>query len=273
MLKKDTPKVEKSLTGWSNLAGSESTTLHVDPANIITMGWGVVPDGGVKLNGKLVSPKDFAAHKLTSKSNLDKVDTSGAYKRVNGVTYKRSDYTSDKYFSQAIYSGFYTSAESKVKNFDKLTDAGKEVVVDFGYNGGELFFKFNDTATLVSELLKPEAERNLKELTKFTQNFSMQGVGNTIGVLRRRAVMANKILGSKDQIAYIEQTKLANKNTIFSMKRADGTEVNKWLKLEKHTVDSPAGLPIVNMEGERMSKYIAPKTASVDLTDWAGAIT
>jgi hypothetical protein len=57
------------------------------------------------------------------------------------------------------------------------------------------------------------------------------------------------------------------------MKRADGTEVNKWLKLEKHTVDSPAGLPIVNMEGERMSKYIAPKTASVDLTDWAGAIT
>jgi len=271
ILSGDTVGIE--LTGWSNLAGSESTTLHVDPANIITMGWGVVPDGGVKVNGKLVKPKDFAAHKLTSESNLDKVDTSGAYKRVNGVTYKRSDYTSDEYFSKAIYSGFYASAKSKVKNFDKLTDAGKEVVVDFGYNGGELFFKFNDTATLVTELIKPEAERNLKELTKFTQNFSMQGVGNTIGVLRRRAVMANKILGSKDQIAYIEQTKLANKNTIFSMKRADGTEVNKWLKLEKHTVDSPAGMPIVNIEGERMSKYIAPKSASVDLTNWAEAIT
>lgn len=271
ILSGDTVGIE--LTGWSNLAGSESTTLHVDPANIITMGWGVVPDGGVKVNGKLVKPKDFAAHKLTSESNLDKVDTSGAYKRVNGVTYKRSDYTSDEYFSKAIYSGFYASAKSKVKNFDKLTDAGKEVVVDFGYNGGELFFNFNDTATLVTELIKPEAERNLKELTKFTQNFSMQGVGNTIGVLRRRAVMANKILGSKDQIAYIEQTKLANKNTIFSMKRADGTEVNKWLKLEKHTVDSPAGMPIVNIEGERMSKYIAPKSASVDLTNWAEAIT
>jgi len=271
ILSGDTVGIE--LTGWSNLAGSESTTLHVDPANIITMGWGVVPDGGVKVNGKLVKPKDFAAHKLTSESNLDKVDTSGAYKRVNGVTYKRSDYTSDEYFSKAIYSGFYASAKSKVKNFDKLTDAGKEVVVDFGYNGGELFFKFNDTATLVTELIKPEAERNLKELTKFTQNFSMQGVGNTIGVLRRRAVMANKILGSKDQIAYIEQTKLANKNTIFSMKRADGTEVNKWLKLEKHTVDSPAGMPIVNIEGERMSKYIAPKSASVDLTNWSETIT
>jgi len=271
ILSGDTVGIE--LTGWSNLAGSESTTLHVDPANIITMGWGVVPDGGVKVNGKLVKPKDFAAHKLTSESNLDKVDTSGAYKRVNGVTYKRSDYTSDEYFSKAIYSGFYASAKSKVKNFDKLTDAGKEVVVDFGYNGGELFFNFNDTATLVTELIKPEAERNLKELTKFTQNFSMQGVGNTIGVLRRRAVMANKILGSKDQIAYIEQTKLANKNTIFSMKRADGTEVNKWLKLEKHTVDSPAGMPIVNIEGERMSKYIAPKSASVDLTNWSETIT
>ena len=188
-LSKDaTPEVEESLTGWSNLAGSESTTLHVDEAKIITMGWGVVPDGGVKVNGELVSPKDFATHKLTSESTLDKVDTSGAYKTVNGVTYKRKDYDSDEGFSKAIYSGFY------------------------------------------------------------------------------------KVLGSADQIAYIEQTKLANNNTIFSMKRADGTEVNKWIKLEKYTPDGPVGLPVLTIEGQRMGKYIAPKQAALDLTDWAGAI-
>tara|TARA_R110000822_G_scaffold222011_1_gene355511 strand:- start:43 stop:1356 length:1314 start_codon:yes stop_codon:yes gene_type:complete len=272
-LSKDaTPEVEESLTGWSNLAGSESTTLHVDEAKIITMGWGVVPDGGVKVNGELVSPKDSATHKLTSESTLDKVDTSGAYKTVNGVTYKRKDYDSDEGFSKAIYSGFYMSAKSKVKDFDKLTATGKEVIVDFGYNGGEGFFNFNDTATLVTELLKPEADRDIEELTKFTQNFSTQGVGNTAGVLRRRAVMANKVLGSADQIAYIEQTKLANNNTIFSMKRADGTEVNKWIKLEKYTPDGPVGLPVLTIEGQRMGKYIAPKQAALDLTDWAGAI-
>lgn len=258
-----------TLTGWSNLAGLESVELHVDHSGVVTMGRGVVADGGVTLNGVDINVKE--GHGLTSTSDLAKVDTSKAYKTVNGTKYKREDYTSDELFSKAIYSAFYASAKDKVSGFDNLDDLGKEVVIDIGYNMGEGAFNYDDVATLVTELQKDKDKQTIDNLTQFTQNFSSENVGNTRGLLRRRAVGANKVLSSEDQIAYIEQTKEANGKTTFYMKREDGTTVRSWLK--NTAVDAPAGEPIITIDGRSRATYGKPKHAYVDLTDWANAIT
>tara|TARA_R110002110_G_scaffold325281_1_gene537272 strand:- start:6 stop:716 length:711 start_codon:yes stop_codon:yes gene_type:complete len=236
------------------------------------MGRGVVPDGGVFVNGVEVDPRDSEAHmRLNSKDSLAEVDTSNAYKKVGDTTYNRSNYTSDEEFSKAIYKAFYKSAASSVKNFDKLDAVEKEVVIDFGYNGGTESFKFNDIALLVTELQKPVEDRKVANLVKFTQNIMSDGK-NMRGLLRRRALGANKILSAKDQIAYIEQGE-ADKNgkVLLSMKRSDGTTVQSWSKANTTSIN--VGESILTIDGQRMSKYIAPKTASVDLTNWSEAIT
>jgi len=261
--------VNPKLIGWSNLSGLESDALHVDPIGIVTMGYGVVPDGGVTLDGKDINVKKD--HGLTSTSVLDKVDTSKAYKTVNGVKYKREDYTSDMLFSKAIYTGFYDAARASVDNFATLTDEQKEVVIDLGYNAGEGAFTWNDTDTLANELVKDVDERTLTNLTQFTQNFAADGM-NGGGLLRRRALSANKVLGEDDQIAYIEQGNDVNGTTKFMLKRSDGTTVRAWDK-ESTTVNAyPAGSPILTIDGERRPSY-EPTQAKVDLTNWAEAIT
>ena len=114
-------------------------------------------------------------------------------------------------------------------------------------------------------------DRKVANLVKFTQNIMSDGK-NMRGLLRRRALGANKILSAKDQIAYIEQGE-ADKNgkVLLSMKRSDGTTVQSWSKANTTSIN--VGESILTIDGQRMSKYIAPKTASVDSTDWAGAIT
>ena len=245
--------IDVRLTGWDNLAGLESDTLHVDHTGVITMGWGVVPDGGVTLDGKDINVKKD--HGLTSTSTLSGVDTSKAYKKVNGVTYKREDYTTDLAFSQAVYTGFYESAKANVDNFDDLTDEHKEVIIDLGYNAGETAFtKWNDTDTLAKELVKDVGDRTITNLTQFTDNFAA-GKKFGGGVLRRRALSANKVLGADDQIAYIEQGKAINGIVKFSLKRSDGTTVRAWDRAKAKVNDYPKGKPILTIDGERKATY------------------
>tara|TARA_R110000868_G_scaffold61189_11_gene186075 strand:+ start:2773 stop:5160 length:2388 start_codon:yes stop_codon:yes gene_type:complete len=261
--------VNPKLVGWSNLAGLESDTLHVDPIGIVTMGYGVVPDGGVTLDGKDINVKKD--HGLTSTSDLSGLDTSKAYKTVNGVKYKRADYTSDALFSKAIYTGFYSSAKANVDNFAILTDEQKEVIIDLGYNAGEgAFTVWNDTDTLANELVKDVDERTITNLTQFTDNFAASGKFGG-GVLRRRALSANKVLGEDDQIAYIEQGDDISGTTKFTLKRSDGTTVREWDRETSKVNAYPAGKPILTIDGERKASY-APRQAKVDLTDWARAI-
>ena len=261
--------IDVRLTGWDNLAGLESDTLHVDHTGVITMGWGVVPDGGVTLDGKDINVKKD--HGLTSTSTLSGVDTSKAYKKVNGVTYKREDYTTDLAFSQAVYTGFYESAKANVDNFDDLTDEHKEVIIDLGYNAGETAFtKWNDTDTLAKELVKDVEDRTITNLTQFTDNFAAGGMFGG-GVLRRRALSANKVLGEDDQIAYIEQGDDISGTTKFTLKRSDGTTVREWDRETSKVNAYPAGKPILTIDGERKASY-APRQAKVDLTDWANII-
>jgi len=263
------PEVDATLTGWSNLAGLESSSLHVDPIGIVTMGYGVVPDGGVTLNGAAINVK--TGHGLTSTSVLDKVDTSKAYKTVNGVKYKREDYTSDELFSKAVYSGFYASAKASVTGFAELDDEHVEVIIDIGYNAGEGAFKWNDVDTLSSELQKDVDKRTAANLSKFTGNFAADGKFGG-GVLRRRAIGANKVLGATDQIAYIEQGNDVAGTTTFYLKRSDKTTVRSW-EVDTPKVNAyPTGQPILTIDGERKASFTAPIIATVDLTDWDNAI-
>jgi len=250
--KVEVAKVDKTLTGWSNLAGLESSSLHVDNIGIITMGYGVVADGGVTLNGKAIDVK--SGHGLTSTSALGTVDTSKAYKTVNGVKYKREDYTSDELFSKAVYSGFYASAKKSVTGFAKLDDAHVEVIIDMGYHAGEGAFKWNDVDTLSSELQKDASKRKVSKLTEFTKNFAADGKFGG-GVLRRRAVMANKVLAAADKVAYIEQGDAVGGKTTFYLKRSDKTTIRSWEKTTSSVTDYPTGKPILTIGGERKAAY------------------
>ena len=260
--------LRQNLTGWENLAGTESADLHVDPIGIVTMGRGVVPDGGVTLNGRAIDVRKD--HGLTTSSDLSNVDTSKAWKTVNGTRYERDAYLSDETFSKAIYSAFYESAAATVDNFDDLANEHKEVIVDLGYNAGEGAFTWNDVDTLSTELSKEEGVRTLANLTQFTQNFAADGM-NGGGLLRRRALSANKVLGDDDQIAYIEQGNDVSGTTKFMLKRSDGSTVREWDKASSTVNAYPDGNPILTIDGERRPSY-EPTQASVDLTDWAGAI-
>ena len=244
--------VDVTLTGWSNLAGLESADNHVDSIGIFTMPYGVVADGGITLSGKKMDVKKD--HNLTKDSTFENVDTSKAYKKVDGTTYKRQDYTSDELFSKAIYSGFYGAAKKSVSGFDKLTDEQVEIIVDIGYNAGPKAYKWNDIDTLSTELQKKEADRTITNLTEFTKNFAASSKFGA-GLLRRRSVMANKVLGDTDQIAYIEQGNDVEGTTTFSMKRSDGTTVRSWDKSTTSVNAYPTGKPVITIDGERKASY------------------
>ena len=155
----------------------------------------------------------------------------------------------------AGYTGFYESAKANVDNFDDLTDEHKEVIIDLGYNAGETAFtKWNDTDTLAKELVKDVGDRTITNLTQFTDNFAA-GKKFGGGVLRRRALSANKVLGADDQIAYIEQGKAINGIVKFSLKRSDGTTVRAWDRAKAKVNDYPKGKPILTIDGERKATY------------------
>jgi hypothetical protein len=92
-----------------------------------------------------------------------KLDTSGAYKTVNGTKIKRSDYTSDVDFSKAVLTGFETVLKAGAgDDWSKIPATAKAALVKVGWNLGEGWFSGASAKDVYKELVKTTpSESNL----------------------------------------------------------------------------------------------------------------
>ncbi len=233
----DTTSMDNTVydSALDSFATTETTDAHVDGRNYFTMPYGVVPDGGVTLNGK---PTSATAGTIT-KGNLSKVDYSKATKRVGNTTLNRADYTTDKEFAGAVLKEFEKVAKDKLESdsgkttaftgsYDDLPVEAKQAVLDLAWNYQQSS-AWNDTALMANEMLKRPAERSTHNLIKFTQNMSSNDT-NQIGLLRRRAIAYNMVAKEGDEVAYIKQGDPVSGKTTYDLLREDGTTIKSWKK-------------------------------------------
>jgi hypothetical protein len=150
--------VESIYTAFT-AGGEEGKTAHVglDKTNI-TLPAGIVADG-LKYNGV-----PFVQGKAEVVGfDKTKLDTSGAYKTVNGTKIKRSDYTSDVDFSKAVLTGFETVLKAGAgDDWSKIPATAKAALVKVGWNLGEGWFSGASAKDVYKELVKTTpSESNL----------------------------------------------------------------------------------------------------------------
>jgi hypothetical protein len=150
--------VESIYTAFT-AGGEEGKTAHVglDKTNI-TLPAGIVADG-LKYNGVT-----FVQGKAEVVGfDKTKLDTSGAYKTVNGTKIKRSDYTSDVDFSKAVLTGFETVLKAGAgDDWSKIPATAKAALVKVGWNLGEGWFSGASAKDVYKELVKTTpSESNL----------------------------------------------------------------------------------------------------------------
>ena len=150
--------VESIYTAFT-AGGEEGKTAHVglDKTNI-TLPAGIVADG-LKYNG--VSFVQGKAEVVGF--DKTKLDTSGAYKTVNGTKIKRSDYTSDVDFSKAVLTGFENVLKAGAgDDWSKIPATAKAALVKVGWNLGEGWFSGASAKDVYKELVKTTpSESNL----------------------------------------------------------------------------------------------------------------
>ena len=211
--------------------GQEGAEAHIgqDEQNI-TLPAGIVADG-LKYDGKPVTQ----GSNTIKKADFDKtkLDTSGAYKKVNGVKIKRSDYTSDVDFSKAVLEGFEDVAKTKAgTDWDSMPAAAKKAMLKVGWNKGEGWLKGSTAGAAYKELAKTNPSATAlypKILTGSTLAPKKDGTvqGASIGIAKARADAMNTL---KDVLGVNEITKVvadnSGTNTAFKYYDSAGTLVH-----------------------------------------------
>ena len=211
--------------------GQEGVEAHIgqDEQNI-TLPAGIVADG-LKYDGKPVTQ----GSNTIKKAGFDKtkLDTSGAYKKVNGVKIKRSDYTSDVDFSKAVLEGFEDVAKTKAgTDWDSMPAAAKKAMLKVGWNKGEGWLKGSTAGAAYKELAKTNPSATAlypKILTGSTLAPKKDGTvqGASIGIAKARADAMNTL---KDVLGVNEITKVvadnSGTNTAFKYYDSAGTLVH-----------------------------------------------
>ena len=211
--------------------GQEGAEAHIgqDEQNI-TLPAGIVADG-LKYDGKPVTQ----GSNTIKKAGFDKtkLDTSGAYKKVNGVKIKRSDYTSDVDFSKAVLEGFEDVAKTKAgTDWDSMPAAAKKAMLKVGWNKGEGWLKGSTAGAAYKELAKTNPSATAlypKILTGSTLAPKKDGTvqGASIGIAKARADAMNTL---KDVLGVNEITKVvadnSGTNTAFKYYDSAGTLVH-----------------------------------------------
>jgi len=209
----------------------EGTEAHIgqDKQNI-TLPAGIVADG-LKYDGKTVNQGSNTIK--ASAFDITKLDTSGAYKEVNGVKIKRSDYASDVEFSKAVLKGFEDVAKDKAgTDWDSMSDAAKKSMLKVGWNKGTGWLKGATAGSAYKELAKDSPSATTlypKILTGSTLAPKKDGTvqGASIGIAKARADAMNAL---KDVLGVNEITKVvadnSGTNTAFKYYDSAGTLVH-----------------------------------------------
>jgi len=228
------PKAEGSELTDSNMdywAQAEGTTTHFDaPTNgILTMPYGVVPDGGITFTKDGKTQNINARNSGLTASDLPNIDTSKATKKIYSAsgslvtTIKRADYTTDEEFAGAVFDAYETEAKKNVAGYDNLTDGQKKFMVDMVWNAGQRASLWNDPKNAINELKKDNPNYNI--VYKVMRNLNSGGVANR-GVLKRRAMSLNlMITDDSKKIEKIKTYKLPNGKTRFSAITKSGLEI------------------------------------------------
>ena len=170
--------------------GQEGTEAHVglDEKNI-TLPAGIVAEG---LKYKGVAFKQGDAKVVGFDKDL--LDSSGAYKKVSGVTIKRSDYSSDVDFSKAVLEQFESVVKDQAgTDWDALSDGAKKGIVKLAWNNGveggasgKGWAGYNTSKALYKTLAT--ATPDPLTVKKGMLNYStVSGSGASIGVAKNRA--------------------------------------------------------------------------------------
>ena len=209
----------------------EGTEAHIgqDKQNI-TLPAGIVADG-LKYDGKSVTQ---GANTIKAADfDKTKLDTSGAYKEVDGVKIKRSDYTSDVEFSKAVLEGFEDVAKTKAgTDWDSMPSVAKKAMLKVGWNKGPGWLKGSTAGAAYKELAKDNPSASAlypKILTGSTLAPKKDGTiqGASIGIAKARADAMNAL---KDVLKVNEITKVvadnSGTNTAFKYYDSAGTLVH-----------------------------------------------
>lgn len=200
------------------LADSEGVNLHLDSANILTMPYGIVPTSGATLNGKEVN----ARNNTLVTTDLASIDTSNVIKEINGKTFKRADYKTDKEFAKAVVEEYGRAAGKKYSNYDELSDGQQGFIIDMAWNAGVGSANWNDTKTAVAEMSKEKPDYT--KVYPVMGNFKSDGKWLR-GLMKRRAMAINLMLPETKRIKSIHSQKNADGSVKFYAKDAGGTIV------------------------------------------------
>jgi len=190
------PLVNKIFTSFTG--GKEGSLSHQAGDFNITMIGGTVPEGLMyKVSDTEIIEVKQGKWKDIDNFDPKKLDTSKAFKKVDGITIRRSSFKTDEDFSNFVLESFTLKAKKKIEeagvNWASMDDTIKETVVNLGWNIGEGFF--NNKESFYKELVKEKPnQKNLHEAllttTTFTNDRYKTGVetsGASVGLANRRA--------------------------------------------------------------------------------------
>jgi GH24 family phage-related lysozyme (muramidase) len=240
----------------SILKQREGTKPHIGSDwDNVTLALGIVPDKGLKMDGKVV-PSDRKQRGAWLKKNgyVDNnnkptqdfmtadIDTSGAVK--NGI--KRSTFNSDEEWSKAVINNFEKAPRESFEGFDDLPQNEQKALIDTAWNMGKGAYTYNEgkgysgIESLLNEAAKPRENRDRSNILEIAKH-NTEGGKAMRGLVRRRVLTANEFISdSSEKITKIRQTSTANK-TYYTLIDANGAAVKTITANKKHK-GSPDGL-------------------------------
>ena len=184
-------------TGKGVASAREGKIPHEAKDNNITLMGGVVPNG-LTYNGKPVTQGSWKDLGSNFKPNL--VNTTGAWKTVNGVKIKRSSFKTDEQFTKYVLESFSYVAAQKMDEaglkWDNpaVTTEIKKTILSAGWNMGEGWFSNEDTKNAYAEFTK-ESPNQTKLHKAFLSAVTFVNGGAATSLARRRAEEWNAIAG------------------------------------------------------------------------------
>jgi hypothetical protein len=202
----------KTLSAHFSTEEIEGSRPHVGgDAQNLTLPMGIVADS-VKVNGNVVKA---GKNTLTSdwvNNNSDKIDLMTAVKTVNGTTFKAEDYTTYEEFAKDVIDAFTTRVKSDLPN--GLDDKYLPVFASTAWNLGETSGTYSGMQTTANELLLPESQWNMANVTAIGKH-SYDGGKPSLAILKRRMQDLNLVLPATKKLAKVKQRYIKNKdNTI-----------------------------------------------------------
>jgi len=263
-------------SGFDSLIASEGEATHVDGRGILTLPYGIVPDPDSikKADGTSFDPTGTHGFKVGD-------DYSGIdYSEATKFGVKRSDFTSDKLWSEAVYKTFADKTHENLKANPNLTtkvadlsDSALEAAYDVSWNMGIGAASYRSVGTMLQEASKAEGKQTSK-LIEFTENFrsgkNSDGTQNfPRGLLKRRLETYNLVANPADVASTLRTEASLNGSgervgTTYKVLRTDGTVIKTFLKDDANegvgdlTIPqkfSKGGL----VDGEEIESILAPQ--------------